>query len=379
VDEGKLSTVAASTLASYRKAAYAFCMYLEERGWYPQDVTEWDDLAVEFSYEEGVTVSKMRSLFAALEFVFPRSKGRLQWLRGRVEVMESLQPVRHTVPACYELIILLSTQLASMGRARIGLGLIVQYTLGLRPGELIRLVPNDIAESCEINKRGIIILRLGTGRGTKSGREQFTLLRVAKHPVVWSLLQLAIRLTPADARIFPFTISTYNTWIQKAQTAQGIEVGATAHSPRVGFASDAIAAGQPALETKEAGRWVSESSFRLYVDLVGSQAVAQKLRLQHRAAAVAYLVEHLIDYFPSWALACYGRHAAEGGHAVAHTARGRPRGRGSGRGRLGAGGGVGGRAGGSAPGGTGRGPAAEASRGRGGARGSGGGRGGRGR
>ena len=31
-------------------------------------------------------MSWMRSLYAVLEFVFPRTKGRLQWLRGRVEV-----------------------------------------------------------------------------------------------------------------------------------------------------------------------------------------------------------------------------------------------------------------------------------------------------
>jgi len=64
---------------------------------------------------------------------------------------ESLQPVRHTVPACPEWIILLSTQLASFGRALIGLGLIGRSNSGLRPGELMRLVPNDIADSCEIN------------------------------------------------------------------------------------------------------------------------------------------------------------------------------------------------------------------------------------
>jgi len=112
-------------------------MCLEERGWYPQDVTEWDDLAVKFSYEEGVTVSRMRGLYVALEFAPPRAKGRLLRLRGRVDVMESLQPVRRTVPVYYGLIILLSTQLASMGRAQVGLGLNVQYTLGLRPDELL--------------------------------------------------------------------------------------------------------------------------------------------------------------------------------------------------------------------------------------------------
>ena len=175
------------------------------------------------------------------------------------------------------------------------------------------------------------MFRLGTGRGTKSGREQFALLRVSEHPNIWHLLERAIRLTPSGARIFPYTVSTATSWFQKAQDAIGINVGATAHSPRAGFATDAIAAGRPAFEVKEAGRWVSESSFRLYIDLIGAQSVAVQLRVNHRAAAVTYLLDHLEEYFPDWALACYGgatrSHTSAAASPASHRGRGRGRGR----------------------------------------------------
>ena len=54
--------------------------------------------------------------------------------------------VRHTVPACYELCLLLGAFMASAGRPRIGVGMLVQYELGLRPGELVQLLAEDVAE-----------------------------------------------------------------------------------------------------------------------------------------------------------------------------------------------------------------------------------------
>ena len=144
LDSDKVATVKPSTAAAYQKAASTFCDFLEERGWYPQDILEWDDFAVEFSYEEYMTVSKMRNLYAALEFVFPRIKGQLKCLKCRIEILEFLHPPRHTVPACLELCVLLAAQMSSMGRARMGLGVLVQYALGLRPGELTSLVPSDV-------------------------------------------------------------------------------------------------------------------------------------------------------------------------------------------------------------------------------------------
>jgi len=334
LDDDKLTTVKATTLTSYRRAACAFINFLDERGWRPGPAEEWDDLLVEFSYEPGTTLSRLRMCHAAVEFYFPRFKGQLRWTRSRLDTLEFHHVAKHTVPAGYELCLLLASTLSGEGRARVGLGILVQYRLGLRPGELCKLTPNDVAAAPERNKQGIIIFRLGARVGTKSGREQFALLHSFDHPLLWSILRRAIALTPIHERIFPFTVATMNHWIQRAQAIQGIEVGATAHSPRAGFASDAIAEGRPAFEVKEAGRWISEASFRLYVDLIGAQTVATQLRLRNRVAAIAFVEANLDAYFPDWALACYDRAVSAGGHAEgaapSHRGRGRPgRGRGA--------------------------------------------------
>jgi hypothetical protein len=51
------------------------------------------------------------------------------------------------------------------------------------------------------------------------------------------------------------------------------------------------------LEVKEGGRWVPEGSFRTYVDIVGALAIAQRLRLDNKAAALRWLRLHLLGDF----------------------------------------------------------------------------------
>jgi len=307
LDDARAASVSERTLRSYQRSAAEFVAYLEEHSWFPEEVEEWDDLLVEFSHEAHVKHSRVREVYASLEFFFPRMRGKLAWSRSRLDVMSAAVAVRHTVPAGREVCLLLGARISSMGRPRIGLGMLVQHCLGLRPGELVRLTPEDVAESPSRDQKGLFIFRLGTGRGTKSGREQFALLRRHQCPDVLALVQLLIAHTLPGQRLFPYTVGTYSTWVQKAQVAEELPLGVTAHSPRAGFASDAIASGTPAFEVKEAGRWVSEASFRTYVDLVGSQAVAQQLRLKDRAAVVAWIDAHLADYFPAWALAQHAR------------------------------------------------------------------------
>jgi len=57
-------------------------------------------------------------------------------------------------------------------------------------------------------------------------------------------------------------------------------------SPGADFASDDIASGTPTFEVKSAGRGVSGTSFHQYGGLAGSQVVAQRPRLEGRAAII---------------------------------------------------------------------------------------------
>jgi len=328
LDDDRASSVKGTTLKEYRRAAAAFVCYLEKHAWWPSGPEEWDDLLVEYAIDEQITPSRFRNTYASIEFFMPNFKGKLINSQIRIGIAQSKVPIRHTVPCGRELGELLSTTLASLGRPRVGIALLVQITLGLRPGELVRLTPADIARSPDPSKTSFVIVRLGAGRGTKAGREQCCLLNTVLHPMVWELLSRVISLTPVNERLFPFTTTTMNTWLRKAQDLLDLNVGITAHSGRAGFASDQIAEGVPAPTVKEAGRWVSEASFRTYIDIIGSLTVAQRLRTQGLQPVLAWVKLHLEEYFPAWSLVAYGRGA---GQHPAEAARGRGRGRGSGR------------------------------------------------
>jgi len=223
-----------------------------------------------------------------------------------------------------------------------GVAIMMQCALGLRPGELLHLVKEDIAISPDHHKSNVVIIRLGHGKGTKAGREQFTLLNIIEYGPLWRLISIVLDLTPQGQRLFPFVLSTYGNWIKQAQVGLALPWDLTPHSPRVGFASDAIAKGVPPPVIKEQGRWISESSFRIYIDVIGSLKVSQNLAISGRLAAVRFIRDNLHLYFNAVTLDAYGgsgvavgegtwpvsdapRRGGRGGGAV-HSGRGRGRG-----------------------------------------------------
>ena len=87
-----------------------------------------------------------------------------------MDTLEFHHIAKHTVPAGYELCLLLAAVLSSVGRPRVGLGILLQYRLGLRPGELCKLTPNDVAAAPERNKTRYHHLSMG-GEGWNEERK----------------------------------------------------------------------------------------------------------------------------------------------------------------------------------------------------------------
>ena len=347
LEEGRAEDVAPSTLKQYRSACGKFLLFLRQEGFVPEEADEWDDLLVEWSFVEHISPATLRLAMAGLEFLFIRLRGKLVWAKKRLDSKVRMCPPHHTHPAGRETCRLLGAQLASRGRARLGLMLMIQCKLGLRPGEILALTPSDVSVSPEDRSRHIAVFRLGFRRGTKAGREQFALFDIDSDQLLWRVFTIAIMLTDPGDRIFPFSLSTVSSWLKKVQADLLLtELLITPHSPRVGFCSDAVADGRPAPEIKEAGRWISEASFRLYLDVVGSLHVAQALRLKGFGEAISWIGQNLESYFNEVTLDCYARGSGEVfGRAVAgRVARGRgagSRGRGGGRRRVGLGRGAG--------------------------------------
>ena len=342
VDVERLGDVQQATLTSYRRGAAEFLQFLDSAGFCPGCAEECDDLLVEWSTCQHLRPSQFRMALAAVEFVYPRFRGKLQWSRQRLESLDRAAPPTHAQPCGGEVAALLGAELASQDHARYGLGLRFQATVGLRPGELIHLVPEDFRESPEHDKRWLVVIRLGRDVGTKVKREQFTLLDVREHAALWRCLKIALSLTPAEHPVFLFSLASYAFWLKRVQASLNLPLGISPHSPRVGYVSDALARGVPPQRIREGGRWLSEQSFRIYADVVGSLHAGQAARLAGYDEAIAWVTQHPEEYFNEVSLDVYRvrRHAglaagSSAGGAQATEERG---GRGTGgRGRRGAG------------------------------------------
>ena len=317
LDDTRLRDVKPATLSSYRAGADAFLRFLDEENLEPGCAEEFDDLLVEWSMARRPRLGTLRSAVAAVEFCYPRFKGQLPWCHQRLDSLQREQPISHATPCGRDLGVLLGAQLASARHARYGLALEVQIALGLRPGELLQLCPEDLQPSLDLSRTWQVVVRLGHAVSTKVRREQFALLDTRVHEKLWHALSLAASLTPPACRLFPFSIASFSHWLKRAQDELSLPLGITPHSGRAGFVSDGVADGRSSNDIRSAGRWASESSFRIYVDVVGSLHVSSASSVAAFAGPIRWIRENRGAYYNAVSLDVYrvgehgGRDAGE--------------------------------------------------------------------
>ena len=119
----RLGDVKETTLEYYRAAAAMFIQYLDEEQMAPTCAEEYDDLFVEWTHARRPNVGQVRYALAAIEFVYPRLRGKPQESHQRLDSLCRLTPPQHSVPCGRELAALLGAELATQRHARHGLGL----------------------------------------------------------------------------------------------------------------------------------------------------------------------------------------------------------------------------------------------------------------
>lgn len=66
-----------------------------------------------------------------------------------------------------------------------------------------------------------------------------------------------------------------------------------------------IALGMPFPEVKEIGHWISDSSLRIYIDMVQASQIQVDLKAKGLYATFAYSMIHIKQWFPAeWLKAC---------------------------------------------------------------------------
>ena len=156
-----------------------------------------------------------------------------------------------------------------------------------------------------------LIIALGTKRGTKSKRPQTVMLTSREEDLV-RVLEIAVAATPPGHPLFPYSLPRYRTLLKQAELALGVDAGWGPHSPRAGWATDSRAAGVSFTEIREGGRWVSDSSLRVYLDVLGANTVLQQLQQRGLEPQLRYVSTNWPIYFYQICGALDGYHGAEG-------------------------------------------------------------------
>ena len=190
---------------------------------------------------------------------FPPLRYALPWAVATRNNLVATAPPQHHPPLTWRLCLGLAAVLSLLGRKGDAVGLIAQWRLGLRPGEALKLLPDHIW--LPTLPHFCAIVRLGVGRGTKVGRQQY------------------VRVYPEDR--FTLWLLQQTFWMRQASTLLALGDRWTAHSPRAGWASARHLAGQPLAELQGDGRWSSVGTLKVDIDVIGSmQAEAEQASLR---------------------------------------------------------------------------------------------------
>ncbi len=292
------SRVSPETLHKYKEALDPFLMYLQNRFDVAlEDPEDVDCLLQEFRTEFELTRSKHTLLVAAVEFFIPHLKGKLVLSREALKGRTNAEHINHTVPLPSECAHLITAWHASEGRFRLGAAILIQHCTGLRPSELLGIqkdhvfVPNVLLGSAKVS------IRLGAVVSTKVKREQNVLISFDENPFECKLLEWLVASTSEGDRIFKFGYSSYNNSFKQAEQHFGLQAGWTAHSGRAGFATDLIVRGVPHSTVQSRGRWLSESSFRCYIDVVGSLGTQARVASKGLWPEAVWCQQHIDQYF----------------------------------------------------------------------------------
>ena len=307
IDPQHSGKVKGVTLDVYKKAAKNLSTWLIDNQLSPSTSAEWDDLIVEWKHHTQPTKTEFCNALAAVEFFFVCYRGQLSWSHQVKAGWEIQHTPTHTIPMLSGVGKLYAIHCSSMGAPRLGVGLIMQQAKGLRPSEMLGVVVDDVSFPSDLADvtGNVAVIALGVKSNTKAKRPQSVCLRGSEHSELLKLLAHLCSVTSPGEKLFPFTLEQYNRVLKRISAQLGHGINYTPHSCRAGFASESRMAGKPYTEIKEEGRWISDASFRTYIDIVGAAAISQTLALKGLQPMLREAGDRWLQYFsPRWLACC---------------------------------------------------------------------------
>ena len=298
LDPDVAASIQPASLAAYRRAGLAFARWLQEHGLRPHGAEEWDDLLVEWKNMASVSKSHFTGAVASVEYFFAHFRGKLSWSHHVLKGMSIRHPTRHTVPMIFKYACYFAAHFAARGFSRLGVGVCTQQFKGLRPSEMLGVRACDVLlpEHSAFEGCCNTVVNLGAKTGTKAKRPQAVIIP-GSSPITELLRRVKSICVLPDERLFPYTLAKYNSLIKAVSKESGLEdVGWTAHSPRAGFASESRAQGKSFVEIREEGRWVADSSLRIYLDVVATAQIEAESKATHIKADAEAARARVLDF-----------------------------------------------------------------------------------
>lgn len=289
------SRVKPDTLKRYKSALDSFVNYAQLRQHVSLETPEDLDLLVmEYRTENDLSKSNHSLLLAALEFFMPNLKGKLVITKEAVKGRQNSEPIRHTIPLPNNIAHLFAAHFASSGNARLGAAILAQLGTGLRPSELLGIRKEHA--HVPLRSSEPVCVALAIEFSTKIKREQFVQIDFEEDPSVHRLFCLVFGATDENQFLFPFSYHIYNKAFSSAEEHFGLALGLTAHSGRAGFATGKIMQNCDPKRVQRQGRWISESSFNTYIDVMGCLHAQAQIASGELAHSARWCQEHIWAY-----------------------------------------------------------------------------------
>lgn len=286
----------------YRRSVDGFIQWCWSQNVWPWDLEELDDLLVEWKNMGQPPRATYCAALAAMELVFPGSKQALPWARQVGLAWESTHKTVHHKPLPKVLTLVLACVFALLGFSRLGAGLVIQQAKGLRPSELLNIRGGDIllpASQC-FGAQNSLVINLGARSGTKSKRSQASVILQDRDPIAYALAIELGASTPASAYVFNgITLPQFQKVFNVAQGALNLS-GYSPHSARTGFASDVVVANRDFVSIREEGRWLSDMSLRIYLDVVSTAQQSAANDVKKWESVIRFSSKHFLDILPRW-------------------------------------------------------------------------------
>ena len=286
----RLMRVESGTQADYERVRRFDGEWLAEKRYAPTIPSEHDRRGEEYVthvYDSGLPAYRACNLVAAMELHHPRSMGKWVLTGQAAAGFRKAKPVKHWPPMPAEVVLAAGAILWAWKRGEESLALMLGFHGYLRISDIVYLtrelvvLPGD-AEGVRASV---------TIKDAKTGDNQTVFL---DSEFVIALVRRQREKATGENFFEHLTEKSFREWTKKALTRLGLsEEGYVIHSLRHGGAARDYHHGfRSSAEVKDRGRWVSNRTFREYIDRGKMRLILDRLSGKERTAILEMVGQH---------------------------------------------------------------------------------------